>query len=389
MTIKKGHSTLGASSAYRWMNCLGSVRLAASCPKPPASKYAEEGTAAHELAELVLSKTPNAQYYLLGKHKFNGFEVTEEMADCVQHYADYVQNIRRKLKGKLIVEQRIHLKSLHPDLWGTSDAVVYQEFGELHVFDFKYGAGITVEVEENEQIMYYALGVIEALDHDDFSSVTLHVCQPRADHEDGAFRSWKTTVGDLREFGKLLRTRALQTQKKDAPLKSGAWCQFCPAAGVCPELHKTAVEVARTDFQSPKLPAVEALTIDQVKKIVEHKALITSWLNAVEDHAYNALMNGQKIPGLKLVKRRARREWIDEQKAQKALVSKLGNDAFTRKLLSVPQAEKALGKDFVNGLFESVSTGLAIAPESDKRPAVTAAQDDFEAIDETISGDDF
>lgn len=379
MTTKK-HSKLGASSAHRWMNCLGSVRLIASVPKPPPSKYAEEGTAAHMLADLVLSKIPNAEFYRLEKRKFNGFPVTEEMRDGVQAYADYVKNLARALKGTLLIEKEFRLQHLHPDLWGTCDAVVYQEFGELHVFDFKYGAGLAVDVKENEQVSYYALG---ALGLGDFSSVTLHICQPRADHPEGKFRAWKTSPEALLEFGKLLRAKALQTQKKDAPLKAGAWCQFCPAAGICPELHKTAVDVARTDFESPKLPSVNALTHAQITKVLEHRKLIENWFSAVEDHAFQALMRGEKIEGLKLVSGRARREWANEKEAARLLISKLGNEgAFKRELLSVAGAEKELGKDFVSGLFHSVKGGPQVTLEHDKRPAIISARDDFETIDE-------
>ena len=47
------HAALGASTAHRWMSCPGSVRLAAGI-EAAASTYAEEGAAAHMLAEICL-----------------------------------------------------------------------------------------------------------------------------------------------------------------------------------------------------------------------------------------------------------------------------------------------------------------------------------------------
>ena len=48
------HAKLSASSAFRWINCPGSVALADQLPAPGSSAYADEGTLAHALAELKL-----------------------------------------------------------------------------------------------------------------------------------------------------------------------------------------------------------------------------------------------------------------------------------------------------------------------------------------------
>lgn len=378
---KPVHSRLGASSAKRWLNCPGSVALAAQCPPAPSSEFAEEGTAAHELAEKCLRDKSAAQHYVLKKMKAaNGIAFTEEMATHVQGFVDYVRNLQRELGAELLIEHRFHLSHLHPDFYGTCDVVLMQPFGELHVLDFKYGAGISVEVEDNEQIMYYGIG---ALDLGDFDKVILHVCQPRLEHADGTFRRWEATPERLVEFGKTLRAGALKTQKKDAPLKSGEWCRFCPAAGVCPALHTAAMEVAKTDFKSDKFPEVSALTHEQIARVLEYKTRFESWLDAVKAHATNALMQGQKIPGLKLVAGQTRREWIDESSAAEALCAKLGDEAYKSKLLTVPQAEKALGKDYVAGMFQTVGGSPTVAVESDRRKELqNSAKDDFAFLDE-------
>lgn len=373
---KKAHSLLGASAAKRWMNCHGSISLIRKCPPVPSGPAAEEGTAAHELAETVFKNTPNAHWYV-GKKKFNGYDVTEEMAGHVQDYVDYVRVIRNRLKGELLIEHKFHLEHLHPDFYGTCDAVVMQPFGELHVFDFKYGFGV-VEVEDNEQVQYYALGALEL---GDFTKIVLHICQPRASHEDGKFRSWETTPEALLEFGKKLRAAALETQKKNAKLAAGEWCFFCPAAGVCPQLHSTAVEVARTDFMEPKLPDATMLTAAQVVKVIEHRKLIENWFDAVEAHALAELQAGKKIPGLKMVNGRSSRSWTDEAEAEKILKSKLGEAAYQKKLLSVAQAEKTPAKNLISGLILTQKGSIQVASEKDKRPAATPVQDDFEKIE--------
>lgn len=383
---ERAHSKLGASGAERWTNCPGSVALCEQMPPAPSSVYAEEGTAAHELSEIVFRETPNAFYYV-GRRKFNGFDVTKEMAEHVQSYVDYVRNIRNKLGGELLIEHRFHLKHLHPLFYGTCDAVVMQPFGELHVFDFKFGAGIAVEVEENEQMQFYALGALEL---GDFTKVVLHVCQPRAFHADGPWRTWETTPDKLIDFGKFLKSKAIETQSPNAPLQSGAWCRWCAAAPSCPQLRTKAIETARADFmaaEAPKLPAVEKLTDAQLAKVIEHKKALVSWFEAVEEHVELRLMNGEKIEGVKLVNGKNSRHWIDEESASEVLIGQLGENAYQRKLLTVAQAEKQIGKDSLMGLFQVVVGRPTVAVASDKRPAITAADNPDKGFGFTTLGD--
>ena len=50
------HAKLSASGAERWLTCPGSIKAEESIPDK-SSKFAMEGTAAHELAELCLTST--------------------------------------------------------------------------------------------------------------------------------------------------------------------------------------------------------------------------------------------------------------------------------------------------------------------------------------------
>lgn len=372
---QRAHSRLGASSAKRWLNCPGSVKLIETCPTPKESPFAAEGTAAHELAEIVFKDTPNAFYYV-GKKKINGFEITQEMASHVQEYVDYVRTIKNELKGELLIEQRFQLNEYNPEFFGTCDAVVIQHFGELHVFDFKYGAGVSVDPDENEQAMFYALG---ALKLGDFTKVVIHICQPRA----GGFKTWETTPKRLKDFGKYLKLGALETKKENAPLRAGSHCQFCPASGVCPELHKTAIQAAGTDFQAPALPEVQKLNDKQILKIIENEKLIKSFLDSVKDYALLRLQNGETLPGLKLVRGRSSREWENDHD----VANTFGEKIFQKKLMTPAQAEKVLGKKEVAPFVITKEGSIQVALESDKRQALMKASDEFEKLG--VSIDDF
>ena len=50
----KAHAKLSASSSERWLNCPGSIALIDKAPPPRESKYALEGTTAHECMEKML-----------------------------------------------------------------------------------------------------------------------------------------------------------------------------------------------------------------------------------------------------------------------------------------------------------------------------------------------
>jgi hypothetical protein len=73
-----GHSRIGASSMHRWATCPGSVRLSKDMPNI-SSSYAEEGTRAHELAELILT----------GKDVPG--DVDPEMLEAVMVYVDAIR----------------------------------------------------------------------------------------------------------------------------------------------------------------------------------------------------------------------------------------------------------------------------------------------------------
>lgn len=374
------HSTLGASSAKRWTNCPGSVKLIEQAPKSVSSSFAIEGTGAHGLGEQVLRNNPGpaAAWYIGRESEIKdfpaGLKITEEMADHVQDYVDFVRNVRNALPGsELLVEHRFKLTHLHPKFWGTCDAIVLQHFGELHVFDFKYGAGVQVGVEENEQLMFYALGALEL---GDFSKVVLHVYQPRA----GGHSQWETTPERLLEFGKYLRKKALETEVPNAPLVEGEHCQFCPAQAICTVRYSRAVDVAKSDFANvaPELPKPTMLTAEQIAKVMQYEKQIRNWLDAVKDYALSTLNDGGKIDGLKLVRGRGRREWKNFQDAEKTLRALLGDAAFESKILSVAKAEKLLGPDLVDPISVFVEGSVTVAHESDRRKSLAAsAADDF------------
>lgn len=382
METLPAHSPLGASACKRWKNCPGSVALCKQFPST-SSEYAAEGSVAHDLGEKILLTRREIQQFLGVVTEYEGFkiEITQEMIDAVIVYVSHVMELKRlDKKSEVLLEQKFHMKDLHPALFGTSDAVVYSPGTKtLYVRDYKHGAGVPVEVEGNEQLMYYALGALLENSYP-VGTVDVGIVQPRIDHPDGPVRSVKIDVLDLMEWSADLVDWAKATEVDDAPLNPGpAQCKWCDAKAFCPALQASALEIAKDDFPME----VAQYDLEQLAGYLDKLDIIENWCKAVREFAYKEAERGVGIPGHKLVQKQARRYWKGDVDIEAALL-KYGMDKNDYlkpgELKSPAQIDKILGKskDDVKDLWEKKSSGTTLVQESDKRPAISCnPADDF------------
>lgn len=352
----------------RWLNCPGSVALCETMPKT-SSAFAEEGTTAHELAADILMGKP-----------FKEKDYPADMVEAVTVYTDFVKKIwseiPRHFRNKIMIEHRFNLSKLHPALFGTCDCAIYSgEEKKLYVLDYKHGAGIPVDPENNLQLMYYGLGAVHSMDYP-VEEITLGIIQPRYSIET-AIKTVSLHTVDLLEFQQDLIDAAIATEAKNAPTVTGDHCRFCAAKPICPSLRKQAEVAVKAQF---KVENLGKLTPEVVSSLLDKLDTIETWVKGVREFAYSEAKNGVQIPGYKLVPKRATRKWVDETAAYKKLENTVNQNTM-RELMTDPelksptQVEKILGakvaKEIFSDIVAAISSGDTLVPDSDKREAAT------------------
>jgi hypothetical protein len=376
------HASFGASNSKRRMACPGSLKAEERFPDE-SSPYAELGTAAHELGEHCLENGIEDVALCIGG-SFNDHTVDDNMATAVQTYVNFVREVEANEAPALLrLEQRFSLEDLDPPMpmFGTSDCTIYgKETGNLWIIDYKHGQGVAVDVEDNAQLKYYALGAVLKIGNKaPINQVHTAIVQPRASHRDGSIRTYSYTKDEILDFGTDLIDAAHAALAPDAPLIAGDHCKFCKAAGVCSALRGNALAVAQDEFGVIK--SVDDLTPEEIGAYMDKLPLIEEWIKSLRRHAHTMLEAGTSVPGLKLVEKRPTRRWKNEDELLEWAASQNLEDEeiFEKKIKSPAQIEKAVGKKNVpRDLIMSVSTGLSMVPDTDNRPsAALLAADEF------------
>jgi len=402
-TEETKHSEFGGSSAARWMSCPGSVALARTLPPEQGSAYAREGTLAHELAALCLARGNAAEGYV-GATLDAGI-VPVDMPAHVQLYLDAVADeMAMSDDSELYVEQRfeLSLESAEPgEVYGTADAMVYsKKLQRLTVFDFKYGAGVSVSAENNAQMRFYAAGALLAHPDWPIGAVDMVIVQPRAFDvaNNGAVRGASVTPLDLLDFAAELDRAVAAAKQPDAPFAAGSWCKFCPAAAVCPIAEAQFIEAAKLNLpdiasvSAKNLPKPADLDLERLGKTLHALKVLEGWAEQVREFAFGLAQSGVAIPGYKLVASQARRKWIrDDTEIAAYLELTYGFDidtVFPRKIATITEVERLIAakvkdkearKEATDLLSLNYtikeSSGVTLVPVSDKREAVNAMQE--------------
>ena len=367
------HAVLSASSSERWLNCPPSARLCENY-EDKGSDCAAEGTDAHTLCEFRLKQAlgipvddpiENLSWY------------NEEMEECAQGYAAYVVELLETAKQTcfdpvVMIEQRVDFSRWVKEGFGTADCIVIAD-GVMNICDLKFGKGIEVSAVGNPQMRLYALGSLEIFDDIyDIEEIRMTIYQPRK----GNISVDSMAKADLLRWADTeLYEKAELAYAGHGDFHCGEWCRFCKAKAECRERAEANLALARYDFEVPAL-----LEDSEIADILGKVDALIAWASDVKEFALQQAISGKEWIGWKLVEGRSNRKYTSEAVVA-ATVEGAGYDPYERKVMGVTAMQKMLGKSRFEELLapyiEKPQGKPTLVPESDKRPAMNTAKNDF------------
>lgn len=397
------HALLGASSAHRWLNCPPSARLTENMPDTD-SPYAAAGTLAHEIAEFkarnYFIETLPKRTYTSRLKKLQASEHYDKGMDSATD--EYLEHLKKRAMSypaapAVALEVRVDFSDIVPDGYGTADCVMIGS-GCLDIIDYKNGAGVVVEAENNPQMMLYAWGALNLyrpIFGDTIDRVHMSIVQPNA----GGVKEWECSTERLTDVAENeIRVLARQAHEGKGSFNPGDWCRFCKAKAKCsaraakmlavePNLGRVPQYVKSPEDYKTFKERVPVLTDEEVGNVLSIARDIAAWVKDLEAYALTAALEGRQIAGWKAVEGRGTREWkggtdtafdhLQERGVPRALL-------YEEKPVSVAALEKAMGKkvfsETAEGLWEKKPGKPTLVPESDGRPPYNAAETAFEKV---------
>lgn len=423
--IDKGHSRYGGSVIGRVIACSASVAECDAIPTLAGDEYSSEGNAAAFVIEQCLKTNVPAKEFLDFLYTKPGDKqvvVTGNMVDACQVFIDEVnREMALTPDAELYVEHSFELESeaAPGEVWGKTDVLVYHSsIGRLRDFDYKHGVGVSVSAEDNAQPKFYATGAVFSHPEWRISELICTIVQPRARDVDevGAVKDWTFDVVELLEFQQqvedgivaaketahLFATTKLTPKDRLRYYKVGEHCRWCDAAGTCvakeqaglkastmdQEGFATVTEITARDFPEPK-----SMDVERLAAVVRGIDLVREWQLRCQELLEGLLMSGVEVPGWKTVEKIGRAKWVEDPTeivAYADMTFDLTEDQIMpRKLTTIGDAEKLLkaagaSKDDIDSFKLKFtikeSSGLTIAPSTDRRPAINAIAADFGTV---------
>lgn len=390
MSDEAAHAKLSPSSASGWMTCPAYANVQQGYVDTTSSAAAE-GTFAHLISDNCFDLGMDAYDFIGITGKIDGFEYewTEEDAELLQPGIDRI----RELPGRFYGETRVDLSHWMGDgQFGTMDRfIIGEDFAEGD--DLKWGRGIPVQAVGNKQVRIYLLGAMRLYaPHitDPAFPIYLNIDQPRCPAGGGR---WKITLGELLEFGEEVRAAALLANGPNPPRKASKdGCLWCKGKNDCAthdafNLEMLTLEFDDLDTGDIELPDPDSLTPARKRVLLDHRQMVTKWLDGIHASVYQAVMRGEDSGGLKAVLgRKSPDSWIDQKAAERRLVQLIGDKATKRTLITPTQAGKSISKEDFQPLYnELVKVGErkpTLVDEADERPAIASLVDAFDDIDD-------
>lgn len=331
------------SKAHLWMHCPGALWLTKDLEQKE-SAYAKDGTGAHALLEMCISKNiaPDTLIGEVLEVRGEEYTVTEDCAMAVQYAYDLIKSEAENCAGVVFSEKKL---TILPGLTGTVDCAIVSCLGDtFYVLDYKHGAGVPVSAKENEQMLLYAYGAAKELKLVGVNNVRLTIIQPRCERRAEKHSTWETSWAEVEAFASRAEAQKNRIEGGDKTLCDGEWCRtgFCEARRqkVCPKLTARTKEGLQVVGIS-SVPDASKLDSSQLARVLDVQGAVEDFFKDCTERALKIADDGGHIPGYSLRAKESNRKWADE----KAVAELFGDMAYEQRIKSPAQMEKVKGVD--------------------------------------------
>lgn len=347
------HAFLAPSSAHEWINCGLAPHLSSITQDLRDGDEDKEGNAAHAHAAQLLT---TGELIPVGTQMNNGVTVTDEMLEGSMTYADHITDtVPTRSRMWLLVEQLVHVPSVHKQCYGTPDARIL--LGEdngpwhLHLFDYKFGHRF-VEVFENWQLLLYVIGVLDASGIPPLEwhrvTITMHIVQPRTYTSEGSIRTWTITADKLHPYISELAgaaTRALSAPSREG--RAGEWCRDCIGRRRCEANQKAAYRAVHESGRSTPVDLNDKALSRELRSLHHAQRMLEARITGLEQQALHRLHSGAYLSDYGIEHTRPHRRWNAPASEVIAMGQLMGKDLAksAEPAVITPTQAKKLGID--------------------------------------------
>lgn len=375
--MTRKHSIL-APSSKEWFHCGYATRFLA-VKEEETNDASEFGTECHELAERYIRQSLKLEDYDSGNHVpieelKKGFKhYSDELEKLANGYANFIVALvdcERRRTGEepiVLLEQRLEM-DYAPDTHGFLDTAILA--GDLlTIVDNKTGflkvsAFDEVLNEPNSQLSIYGLYAYKTYKaFYPIKQIRLVIYQERIHNISEHTLSAQEL--EMWEREKLIPA-AMEALSDNPEAKSGSWCRYCPGRNCCKKRAEDTLSLVK-EIKKPEL-----MTDEEIEDILPKLDGIINYCEDIKAYCLKkAVESGKKWKGYKLVESATKRRISDEEAVVKKLIA-YGYDPYApKKLLSITELQKLLGKTNFNDLIGEYvikPQGQAVlAPETDAR----------------------
>lgn len=320
---QSGHAKYSPSKFHRLSNCpfSGKYDVVTEDEDYEVSITTTTGTMAHKLAATKLIYGIHSPEVIKVENEIKQMDLDTDFNSINEDVNDYVAYIYSLVDEYSIVriEEVLDMSGWINGVFGTCDAMVINP-NEYTIIDFKYGFK-QVDADENEQLIAYAVGAINALDvKSPPETITMVIYQPRAIGQ--TIKTWSIDFDTLRKYASRIKRgieridRATIFDRRD-----GNWCQYCKNK-LCPKKIEHIAELLQIDT------AKEYLTDTEIYGLQASKREVIRLLNNFYDDVMQMYEDGEIMQDYTMEYTNGRKTWTDEDKVREILTESGMLDAF-------------------------------------------------------------